>query len=150
MPHTLDENDWELLLSRIKDEKCTPFIGAGACFGSLPLGYEIANILAEEYGYPLADYHNLARVAQFIALKFDDSMFPKEKILRRFFKKIEYPKFEEPDEPHGVLADLPLPIYITTNYDDFMVEALKRRKKDPHREMCLWNKELEGQPNIFQ
>ena len=34
------------------------------------------------------------------------------------------PDFRAPSEPHAVLADLPLPIYMTTNYDDFMVKAL--------------------------
>jgi len=137
MPKTLEENDWKVLLSRIKKEKCTPFLGAGACYGSLPLGCDIARKWAEEFDCPIEDCSDLVRVAQFLAVQ-NDPMFPKEKILE-CFEDIEPPDFSEPDEPHGVLADLPLPLYMTTNYDDFMIQALKSRNKDPKRELCRWN-----------
>jgi hypothetical protein len=153
MPNTQNGIDWDLLLDRIQDGKCTPFLGAGACFGVLPLGSKIAEECAEDYDYPLEDCHNLARVAQFLAVKKRDFMFPKEWILRQFFKEVGPPDFTKRDEPHGVLADLPLPLYLTTNYDDFMVQALSRTKslkKYPKRELCRWNKYLRGIPSIFE
>jgi hypothetical protein len=149
MPNTLEERDWNLLLRRIKAGKCTPFLGAGACFGALPLGGEIAREWAQEHQYPLEDCHDLARVAQFLAVQYDP-MFPKEEILEQWFKGVAPPDFTVPDEPHGVLADLPLPIYMTTNYDDFMLQALKSRNKDPKRELCRWNQLVKGQPCIFE
>ncbi|MBE9534236.1 MAG: SIR2 family protein [Proteobacteria bacterium] len=148
MPKTLEEKDWDTLLRRIKDGKCTPFLGAGACFGVLPLGSEIARKWAKEYDYPLCDINDLARVAQFLVVDRDDHMFPKEEIVR-LFKDVAPPDFNEPGEPHGILADLPLPVYITTNYDDFMVRALKSRNKDPKQELCRWNKYIKSQPSIF-
>ena len=42
MPDILQDRDWTLLLRRIKDGKCTPFLGAGACYGALPLGSTLA------------------------------------------------------------------------------------------------------------
>jgi hypothetical protein len=66
---------WSLLLRRIQSGKCTPFLGAGACYGTLPLGADIARGCSERYGYPLEDSHDLARVAQFLAVR-EDSMFP--------------------------------------------------------------------------
>ncbi len=39
-----------------------------------------------------------------------------------------------------MLADLPLPVYITTNYYDLMVQALKSRGKTSILEYCRWNK----------
>jgi hypothetical protein len=128
MPNTLEKSDWKLLLQRIKKGKCTPFLGAGACFGVLPLGCDIAQFLAVQY----------------------DPMFPKEEILERFFTNVDPPDFTAPDEPHGVLADLPLPVYMTTNYDDFMVQALKSRNKDPKQELCRWNQLVKDQPCIFE
>jgi hypothetical protein len=80
----------------------------------------------------------------------NDPMWPKEEILKRFFTKAAPPDFNSPDEPHGVLAELPLPVYMTTNYDDFMVRALRSRKKDPTRELCQWNKYIKGLPSIFE
>jgi hypothetical protein len=149
MPNTLEERDWNLLLRRVKAGKCTPFLGAGACFGALPLGGEIAQKWSQEHNYPLEDCHDLARVAQFLAVPYYP-MFPKEEILEQWFKEIAPPDFTEPDEPHGILADLPLPVYMTTNYDDFMVRALQSRHKDPKRELCRWNQLVKDTPCIFE
>ena len=55
MKKSLSEGNWKILLSRINEEKCTPFFGAGACYGTLPLANEIAEELASEYNYPLND-----------------------------------------------------------------------------------------------
>lgn len=141
MTNTLSDRDWENLMRRIKEKKCTPFIGAGACAGTLPLGSEIAREWAEKYNYPLSDKWDLARVSQFLAVDQDD-MFPKENIQRKF-AEIAPPDFTKPDEAHALLADLNLPIYITTNYDSFMYQALKSRERDPKRELCRWNRFVE-------
>jgi hypothetical protein len=85
-------------------------------------------------------------------------MAPKEMILEQLKDakppQYEPPDFTDPDEPHGVLADLPLPVYMTTNYDDFMVRALESRHKNPKRELCYWNKyvkhQLKDQPSVFE
>ena len=45
-------------------------------------------------------------------------------------------------EPHVVLASLPLPVLVPTNYDDSMFRALIAAGKGPHREMLS----LEPQP----
>jgi SIR2-like domain len=152
MPNTLTDGDWELLLSRIELGECTPFLGAGACFGVLPLGHEIAQEWAERWGYPLDDdARDLVRVAQFLAVRFD-AMFPKDQMLIRL-RNVTPPDFTGLDEPHHVLATLNLPVYITTNYDDFMIQALKSRGKLPSREVCRWNKRvkdrLKNQPSIL-
>jgi len=138
----LEEKDWKLLLRRIKDGKCTPFLGAGACCEKIPIGSQIANEWAKKYDYPMEDSYDLIRVAQFVAVT-EDAMTPKEEICKKInelLKEVTPKYFEIPDELHGVLADLPLPVYITTNYDDLMVRALKSRGKTPNQEICRWNK----------
>ncbi len=145
--NTLEDKDWDSLLRRIQDGNCTPFLGAGACAGFIPLGSEIAQEWARSYGYPLTDCWDLARVAQFLAVK-RDPMFPKDEIVNRF-RTVVPPDFNAPAEPHGVLADLPLPIYITTNYDDFMTRALRSRHRNPSRELCRWNSLIRDRPSIF-
>jgi SIR2-like domain len=158
LSNTPKKINWDLLLERIQNGKCTPFIGAGASIGVLPLGSKIAEDWANEYKYPLQDSHDLARVAQFLAVQYGDFMFPKEKIIKKLFRKpsdpeepIEPPDFTEYDEPHAVLADLPLPIYITTNYDNFMMQALSQRRlrKSPEWALCRWNKYIKDKPSIF-
>jgi hypothetical protein len=145
--NTLEDRDWNSLLRRIKGGKCTPFLGAGACAGFIPLGSEIAREWAQEHGYPLSDPWDLPRVAQFLAIKYDP-MFPKDEIVNRF-QTVVPPDFDALGEPHGVLADLPLPIYITTNYDDFMTQALRSRHRDPSRELCRWNSLVRDRPSVF-
>jgi hypothetical protein len=149
-PPTTTEDDWTDLLRRIRDGECTPFLGAGACFGTLPLGSEIAQSWAEEYNYPFDDRNNLARVAQFLARKYGDWAFPKE-LIRTDFERRQPPAFARDDEPHGVLADLPLPLYITTNYDSFMSDALRSKGKNPMREICRWNRTptVEAAPRVL-
>ena len=145
--NNLEDRDWDSLLRRIKDGKCTPFLGAGACAGFIPLGSDIAQEWAQGHSYPLSDPWNLPRVAQFLAIKYDP-MFPKDEVVSRF-QTVVPPDFDAPGEPHGVLADLPLPIYITTNYDDFMTQALRSRHRDPCRELCRWNSLVRDRPSVF-
>lgn len=148
MPNTLEEPHWEILLRRIKSGRCTPFIGAGACFGSIPLGRKLASELAKKYNYPLEGPDDLVRVAQYIAVQYD-APFAKEEI-QTLLENVTPPDFGEPNEPHGILADLPLPIYITTNYDDFMMQALRSRNRNPRRELCRWwNERVRNQESIF-
>jgi hypothetical protein len=141
--------DWDNLISLIREGRCTPVIGAGASAPTLPLAAQLARQWAEEFNYPLADKTDLARVAQFVATDRDD-WFPKE-LLQEQFDNVASPDFSQPDEPHAALADLPLPIYITTNYDPFMFEALKSRGKDVRREFPRWNRHLDfmGQESVF-
>lgn len=147
--NTLDNKEWEILLERISMKKCTPFIGAGACHGTLPMGGEIAKKWAKKYKYPLKDQDDLARVAQYLAVDRDD-MFPKD-LIQQEFEGVAPPDFSKPDEPHALLADLKLPIYITTNYDSFMTQALKSRQVDPQVELCRWNKYVEkNSPSVFK
>lgn len=138
MAGLLREEDWNVLLRRIKDGRCTPFLGAGAAYGFLPLGSDIAQAWAKEYDYPLEDASNLISVAQFLALKYSDSVFPKDLIVEQF-KNLKTPDPGDMNEPHRVLARLPLPVYITTNYDDLMTQALARRHRAPNRVLCQWN-----------
>ena len=145
----LAKRDWDHLIRAIKDQRCTPFIGAGACHGVLPLGADIAKKWATENEYPLEDSYNLIKVAQFLAVE-SFPMFPKDEIVRLFQELDVSPNFADVDEPHKVLAELPLPIYLTTNYDDFMTRALARTKiRDPKREICRWNTIARNEPSRF-
>lgn len=134
----LSDADWDKLLTRIKAQKCTPFLGAETSRGALPPRSQIAAKWAAEFHYPMEDSHDLARVAQFIATN-EDPLAPREALLREF-DEARKPNFQEPDNLHGMLADLPLPIYITTAYDDFMMQALKHRNRDARKEFCRWNR----------
>ncbi len=160
----LETYQWEELLDQIHVHQCTPFIGPEAYTPWLPLsidtvtkwtgdyGYPLVfeefnsfyKKVREKYGYPLEDSHQLAKVAQFLAIERGSEMAPKQ-ILSRELKDIQPPDFsleENEYKPYRVLADLNLPLYITTNYDHFMEAALESRGKKPVSEFCRWNENL--------
>jgi hypothetical protein len=139
---TLTDDDWDTLVSRIKSGDCTPFLGAGISATLLPTGSKIAAEWSKRFGYPLPDTENLIKVSQFVGLRLRDFRRPKE-IIRGIIEKAGYPDFSDPTEPHAVLAKLPLPIYMTTNYDDFMFKALQavscNAPKNPQLYINQWN-----------
>jgi len=138
--------EWKRLLRRIEMGRCTPFLGAGVGADVLPLGGTIARAWADRYDYPLWDRDDLARVAQFVAVV-EDPMWPKEEI-RTFFDR-NAPELARKDEPHRMLAELPLPVYLTTNYDDFMVQALRAAGKQPVEDFCRWTTRESFGPSVF-
>jgi hypothetical protein len=145
----LDKAYWDELLYLIEAGRCTPFIGAGGSDGAMPLGPDLASRWAEEYEYPLEDKTDLARVAQYLAIEVGE-MFAKDLLLQQV-QDVPRPDFSQPDEPHAALADLDLPIYITTSGDPFMAEALARGGKEVQREFPRWNRHLDfmAQETVF-
>lgn len=140
----LSEDDWDTLLGRIKERKCTPFLGAGANFGLLSTGDGIAAKWSEKHGFPLkSGKGDLASVAQFLAIHKPDPMWPKEEILREFHERIVKidlrAKLTGEKNPIVALAKLPFEVYMTTNYDSFMMQALELHGKHPRLELCRWN-----------
>ena len=138
MAQFLTDSEWQTLLAHIHQGRCVPVLGAGAAADVIPVGRRMANELAEEHKYPFENNHKLQFVSEFLAVKYGRN-FPKETVLKKWFSDIQYPDLSAPNEPHSVLADLPLPLYITTNYDDLMVRALRLRHKDPRREIAPWS-----------
>lgn len=150
---SLNDYQWDNLLNALYKKKCCPFIGAGASAKWLPLASNLSKEFAEKYDYPLEDIYNLSRVAQFLEIENDDHMFPKN-LLGQEINKIKPPDFaleENRNTPHSLLADLNLPIYVTTNYDHLMEIALESRGRTPISEFCRWNNFAIGAgiPSVF-
>lgn len=144
----MTDGDWEYLIDQITDGACTPFLGAGASWPYVDTGTAIARRWAAEERFPLRDNDNLPLVAQFIALdpdsKLETPTKPKKK-MTAYLKTCRTPNYQHPDDVHGILAGLPLKLFITTNYDSFLVDALKAKGKTPRREFCRWNKGLQDE-----
>jgi hypothetical protein len=143
----MQEIEWKLLLQYISAGKCTPIIGPEACYRSIPTNKTVANNWAEEYNYPFKDTDNLAHVAQFIGVQHNNPMLPKELLSLRYQElhtELAEKDFKEKVEPHGILAKLPLPVYVTTNFDDCMYLALKGQNKTPQWDLCKWNQSMAG------
>jgi hypothetical protein len=166
---------WPALLRNIRQGRCTPILGPGLTeflFGSRS---QVARRWAETYHFPMAahDREELPRVAQFLAVN-QDPMFPRDEMQAYLCKEIrarydvDLPEEEcisrldelismagarrrasDPAEPHRVLAQFPVPIYITANYSSMLAEALAEAGKEPKVELCRWNEFVEMLPSIY-
>jgi len=55
-------------------------------------------------------------------------------------RQLDYPRFlQDADDPLRLLARLPLPIYVTTSYYDFLERALEAEGKIPYTQICFWS-----------
>lgn len=120
--------------------ECVPFLGAGACADYIPLGAKLAREWGDRTGYPMWDRDNLPRVMQFVATtKFGgDATSLKQQFVSDQFSSVPSPDFRDPAEIYGLLAGLNLPLYVTTNYDDFMFMALQQSRKRPRQDRSRW------------
>lgn len=51
-----------------------------------------------------------------------------------------YPRYNEGQtDPLLTLAELPLPVYVTSGYFDFMERALREKGRNPRTQICLWS-----------
>lgn len=181
------ELDWQTLIRRIKAGKFTPIISYRVSGDHFSEQDRIVETWAEELAYPMADLHNLPRVAQYVTVTSPDALsakedylyFLKERLLQKmrsnntgsdsaFLDTLEnelddltftevagrlgHPHYEDEFEnPLRILAELPLPIYVTSNFATFMEEALKTAGKKPRSEICHWNDDLEDEfPSVFE
>ena len=131
---------WNLLIGNLKAGECVPFLGAGACGERIPLGAPMAHRWGDDAHYPMFDKTNLPRVMQYVATTEynGDLTSLKRDFIARELNAVEPPDFTEPGQIHGLLARFELPLYVTTNYDDFMYLALQQRRKRPRQDHSPW------------
>ncbi|MGR6919748.1 SIR2 family NAD-dependent protein deacylase [[Actinomadura] parvosata] len=142
------DEHWDRLTHQLRSGECTPFLGAGACFRTLPSGGQLSRRLAKRHGYPYRDRDDLAAVSDWLTWKFDDTSYVKYLVCRELSGGP--PDFGNPLEPHRLLADLPIPVYITTNYDSFLFQALRYVGKAPHQAICPWHSQIDHSGELLE
>jgi hypothetical protein len=168
---------WPALIRSIKRGQCTPILGSGLYEPMLGSLREIAQRWAEAYHYPMAPHEreSLPQVAQYLAVNqysrapYDElEEYLESEIQHRFkddlpsdMRQGRIPLDELVEvvgaqlrqatefEPHKVLAQLPLPIFITTNPGNLLASALKDAGKDPQVVICPWNDYVEQVETIY-
>jgi hypothetical protein len=163
-------NKWPTLTSSIKNGRCTAILGSGLVEPILGSHREIAQDWASAYAYPLSPHErdSLPQVAQYLGID-QDRPFLLDELGNTLRKRIQS-RFGEllagkdlppdaplddlmnlvgaelrrgdPFEPHYVLANLPLKIYITTNSNSLMAGALREAGRQPVVEVLPWNEQL--------
>ncbi len=156
---------WPALLRHVKDGHCTPILGPGLTESLIGSRREIARRWAETYNFPMASHacEDLPQVSQYLAVN-QDRMFPRSELAEYLRKSIleryghtlpedaqahslgtlisavgAQAREHNPAEPHRVLAQLPLPVYITAEPHNLVTDALREAGKDPQIALCPWN-----------
>lgn len=166
---------WSGLLRNIEEGACIPIIGPRVHGNWLPTPNEVARRWAEEHEYPFSDKDDLARVAQYLAssqgedfprrewqaalmaalsARLPEDLRPRGKLksLTTLVESVGWQNLAggDPNEIHRVLASLNLPLYLTTNCDNFMAQALAAQGKQPVRELCRWHMAMDDLPSRFE
>src|SRR5258707_11632119 len=121
----LTDDDWKVLIDALDRKSCTPFLGPELVADGFQQRRTIAERLAKEYGSPdeqweyLDDPTDLTRVGRFVSVRFDTG-FARSKYFDEY-NSLPVPDFQSENDPHVGLASLPIPIYITTNHNQFMM-----------------------------
>jgi hypothetical protein len=166
---------WPALLGNIRQGRCTPIVGPGLTELLLGSRREIARRWAETYHYPMEPQYreDLPQVAQYLAV-YQDYTFPRSELAQYLRQEIgqryggelgdgareasldelitragALRREQDPTEPHRVLAELPLSIYITTDPSNLLADALVAAGRDPQIEICRWNEYVETLPSIY-
>jgi hypothetical protein len=165
---------WSSLLRNLKQDRVVPILGPRVHGQWLPTSAEVARRWSVQHGYPYKNSDDLARVALYLATSQGDD-FPRFEYLDTLMAEFTARLPEElrpkkpaktlselvqtacwkdlaasnPNEIHTVMAQLGLPLYLTTNVDNLLTEGLKAAGREPIREMCRWNDGLEGLPSLL-
>jgi hypothetical protein len=168
---------WPALLNNIAQGRCTPILGSALLEPIIGSSREIARRWAEGHHFPMApqDREDLPQVAQFLAIAQEEPylrdafVLELQRELRRRFRADLPDKPEgrvdqlvrdlrtvganlrrtNPAEPHRILAALPFPLYISTNPDSLLADALTEAGRTPQVELCRWRDDVDWPPSVY-
>jgi hypothetical protein len=154
---------WRSLVNNITKGTCTPIIGSGLLESLAGSFRDIAREWATTYQYPMAgnEREQLPLVAQYLVVNQGEATYARDEfraalkagLLKNYGHDLtpeereaeleqlisaagKVRRKQEPAEPHKVLADLNLPVYLTTNPDNLLADALFEAGQKPHVLLC--------------
>jgi hypothetical protein len=169
---------WPSLVTDFKVGKCTPVIGPGISDALLGTRQEIAADWARSYRFPMAPYNreSLPQVAQYLSIN-QNPRFPRleleshlrRTLIGRYRDDLSETLLREDAsledliaaawsarhareevEPYSVLAQLPAPVYVTTQPSRLLARALRDAGRDPVEELCRWHEDDDWPVSIFE
>ena len=165
------------LLNHVRRGRCTPILGTGTLEPLIGSPREIAQRWAEIHHFPMqpSARDDLPQVAQYLRVFYNDDDFPRDQLREDLKRQLRerHPGALPPDmleapveaqmkalvqprwnadepEAHHVLAELGCPLYVTTNPDNLLEEALRAHGVEPESEICPWNEYVELRSSVFE
>lgn len=154
---------WRSLVNNIREGRCTPIIGSGMLESLVGSFRDIARDWATTHQYPMAgnEREQLPLVAQYLVVNQGETTYARDEFrkalkagaLRNYGHDLTPQELagsvqevisaagavrrkSESAEPHKVLASLNLPVYLTTNPDNLLSDAIAEAGNTPHRLLC--------------
>jgi hypothetical protein len=169
------EANWDRLVSHIDNKRATPILGPALPELLVGSRREIAREWAGQYGYPMAPHNreSLTEVAQYLSIR-NDTQFLRDqlighlqRVLRRRYPKVlgtadeeatlddlvttvARQRAEDPADPYRILAELELPIYVSTDPTSALQAALQQDGREPEWEIFRWTRELRKAESIYR
>ncbi|MGP0062382.1 MAG: CHAT domain-containing protein [Isosphaeraceae bacterium] len=158
---------WDALIVQIKESRdvveeigCTPVLGPGMLEPMVGPIRELARRWADESGFALAPHQreDLPQLNQFLIATQRRAFLPRGlnqridlELSRRFGAlkgktvedRLDSARGKLAKEPHRLLAQLPFPLYITTNADDQLRRALVAEGRRPRALIFPWHERPE-------
>ncbi|HMA38393.1 MAG TPA: SIR2 family protein [Chloroflexia bacterium] len=167
---------WRALLSDVENAQCTPILGPGLLEPLLGSSRELAHRWAQSFRFPHpADQSvDLPQVAQYLAtienpntLRTEFRRYLTAELQTRYGDLIPAAEHSAPPDdllrlaaagywgpdpaaPYAVLAALPFALYITTNPDPLLADALRAVGKQPQIELCRWTQDGRWPRSIYE
>jgi CHAT domain/SIR2-like domain len=165
---------WDALLSHLEHGATTPILGPALPELLIGSRAEIAREWAGQFGFPMAPHNreSLPEVAQFLSIS-HDMKFPRYK-LEEHVKRVlcrRYPEVladadeqttldqlittvartraQDPADPYRILAELPFPVYVSTDPTGALQSALTLVGKEPISEIFRWTWKLRKVPSVY-
>ena len=168
---------WPAVISNLKAGRCTPVLGHGLLESLVGSPRDVAVRWSEQYGYPMENHERefLSHVSLYLSVQ-QSANFPQDelqsywraRLLERFGAALPPDWADSPPDlkallaacsktslyqsgfdAYQTLAQYPLPLFITTNTDDLLENALRAAGKDPQTGICPWNEYIEQSPFAF-
>jgi hypothetical protein len=168
---------WPSLITDLKNGTCTPVIGPSLSDALLGTRQEVAMDWAQSYRFPMAPHNreSMPQVAQYLAvnqgrrfLRLELMSHLRRTLLERYGEDLpadllgEDASLEnllaaawtarhrrEEVEPFSVLAQLPAPVYITTQPSRLLARALTDAGRKPEVELCRWHEDADWPESVF-
>ena len=158
---------WPAIIASIQAGQCTPILGAGLYEPLIGSWQGMAALLSEQFNFPLSAFFrdSMPQVSQYIAVNQDVNtlLMRVDSMIRQAWQQRHADNLPDalktanaaisdlfsaggakaraldPNEQHKVLSRLPSRIYITTNFDNMMADALKEAGRAPEVVICPWS-----------